>query len=489
MSDNTMKSVRSEPFSEPSFARSAALGEGRTGGPRSGAKMIRCGILMLALVVNPSCVGENGASTSQPTVLLLTLDTVRADRVGGPRDLTPSLDELANGARVFANARSPAPFTLPAMAAVMTGLYPHSVGIGSHSRQDRLSPDAPTLAELARRAGYETAAVVTNPWLTNEHSGFARGFDRFSSGKTRGGSRARMSAEEVVAEGLAILREARERPLLLWLHFMDAHMPYGDALGESAIGRDFAAGPDERSRLFFRAPYEPAEIRAATLAYDAAVSKIDKALAPVIAAVGDHTIVVLLADHGESLGEHGLHFAHDFTVYDELLRVPFLVKAPGLVPGRSAAPVSLIDVLPTLCTLARFECPGELDGTALPFDDNVSDADRPARMLFAASAPLRQRYDCPWLEVPGLEGRWTAAVAGERKLIRVPTPEGPRYRAYDLRADPDETADRFDPALDASLVSALEAWTKSAIPSRADSTRSRPRDDVTRELEELGYLD
>jgi arylsulfatase A-like enzyme len=260
-------------------------------------------------------------------------------------------------------------------------------------------------------------------------------------------------------------------------------------VADSALGRDFAGGPDERSRLFFRAPYDPAEIRNATLAYDAAVSKIDKALAPLLAAVGNRVILVVLADHGESLGEHGLHFAHDFTVYDELLRVPFLVRAPGLAPGRSPAPVSLIDVLPTICTLARWECPRGLDGVAVPLDDGVSDADRPARTLFAASAPLRQRYDCPWLTVPGLEGRWTAAIAGQRKLIRVPTPEGPQYRAYDLRTDLEEIEDRFDPALDAPLVSALDAWTKSAIPSRADSTQSRPRDDLTRELEELGYLD
>jgi arylsulfatase A-like enzyme len=451
--------------------------------------MIRCGISMLALVGNAACVGGNGVATSPPTVLLLTLDTVRADRVGGPRDLTPALDELASRARVFANARSPAPFTMPAMAAVMTGLYPHSVGIGSHSRQDRLSPESPTLAELARRAGYETAAVVTNPWLASEDSGFARGFDRFSSGRTRGGSRARMSADEVVAEGLTILREARKRPLLLWLHFMDAHMPYGDALSETAIGRDFAGGADERARLFFRAPYDPAEIHAATLAYDAAVAKIDKALAPLLAAVGDHAILVVLADHGESLGEHGLHFAHDFTVYDELLRVPLLVKAPGLAPGRSSTPASLIDVMPTLCALVRWECPDGLDGIALPLATGVANDGPPARTLFAASAPVRQRYDCPWLTVPGLGGRWTAAVAGERKLIRVPTPDGPRYRAYDLRADPDETTDRFDPALDASLVGALDEWTENAIPSRTDSTRSRPRDDMTRELEELGYLD
>jgi arylsulfatase A-like enzyme len=375
------------------------------------------------------------------------------------------------------------------MASVMTGLYPHAAGIGNHSRQDRLRPEAPTLAELARRGGYETAAIVTNPWLTSDEAGFARGFDRFSSGRSRGASRSRMTAEEVVSESLSLFREARTRPLLLWLHFMDAHMPYGDALPDSAIRRDFAGGSAERSRLFFRAPYDAAEIQATVRAYDAAVAKIDTALPPLLAAVGDDAIVIVLADHGESLGEHGLHFAHDFTVYDELLRVPLLVKAPGLAPGRSLAPASLIDVLPTLCALADLECPGALSGIALPIGENVSDGERLERVLFAASAPMRQRYDCPWLTVPGLEGRWTAALFGDRKLIRVPTAKVPRYHAFDLRADPAETVDRFDLLLDAQRIRTLDEWTKNAVPARLSTTRSEPRDEVTRELEELGYLD
>ncbi len=432
------------------------------------------------------CSREIADLAVHPPIVMVSLDTVRADRLT-PRAM-PKLMAWADRTLVYTAARSPAPFTMPAMASAMTGLYPHTVGIGSHSRSDRLATSVPTIAELARKVGYETVAVVTNPWLASADTGFARGFDRFVSGRSLGGTRARMSAREVVEEARKILAAERSHPLFLWLHFMDAHMPYDDSVAP-AIARDFAGGPRERSRLFFEAPYTEQEIRATRDAYDAAITGIDTAIAPLLDALDAKSIVVVFADHGESLGEHGLHFAHDFTVYDELLRVPLLVKTADSRRGSVGDPVSLLDIVPTLCALARFECPPRLDGARLPGIATDRAEAGSERELFAASAPARRRYACPWLTVPGIEGRLTAAFVGGRKLIRMPTRKGPRYRAFDLATDRFELDDRFDAATDAALVKRLDVWTEAAANIAERSEAGPLPESVTRELEELGYLD
>jgi arylsulfatase A-like enzyme len=122
-----------------------------------------------------------------------------------------------------------------------------------------------------------------------------------------------------------------------------------------------------------------------------------------------------------------------------------MLRAPGVAPAIDSTAVSLLDVLPTFCALADLDCADDLDGARLPRTGGDDDPSRfSQRTLYAASAPVRSRYRCPWLLVPGIEGRVTMALAGQRKLIRIPTPTGPAYRAYDLAADPAEAVDRFD---------------------------------------------
>jgi len=450
----------------------------------------------MALLQNTACrpdTARRPTLAERPSIVLVVLDTVRADRLPprrpkGGRPPTPVLDRFAREAVAYAQARSPAPMTMPAMASVMTGRYPHAVGITGHSRADRLSPQAATLASLARHAGYRTAAVLTNPWLAHPGSGFSRDFETFVSGGTLGRPRVRMPAAEVVAEALRILESSDARPTFLWLHFLDSHMPYTDGEIETPITLDFTRSTAARSRIFFEAPYPPAVIAETRDAYDASIMRIDAALGRLFDRLPSDAIVAVLADHGESLGEHGLHFAHDFSLFDELLHVPLLLRAPGLIPGEHSTPVSLIDVLPTICALADLACDDDLDGRRLPGTGGADDS--PAlsqRTLYAASSPVRARYDCPWLRVPGLEGRWTMALAGRRKLIRVPTPSGTEYRAYDLSADPGELVDRFDADIDGVLATKLDAWSaEAARPTGASVALPKT---VTRELRALGYLE
>ena len=479
--------------SERTFRGHAERGEGL---PQSGAKPFSSTIALIALGCAvgflPACA-DRARDAVRPTIVLVVLDTVRADRVGpsappGERAATPALDGFARNAVVYRQARSPAPLTMPAMAALMTGRYAHAVGITGHSRSDRLAPASDTLAAIARRAGYRTAAVVTNPWLANPATGFARDFETFLSGRTLGRGRTRMHAAEVVDAAERILESSDTRPTLLWVHFLDAHMPYTDGEIETRITKDFARSATSRSRIFFETPYPPDEIAATRNAYDSAIKRIDEALARLFARLPSNAIVVVLADHGESLGEHGLHFAHDFSLYDELLRVPLMVRAPGVAPAHDSTAVSLIDVLPTICALAALDCGENLDGLRLPRTGGDEDPSRFAqRTLYAASSPARARYRCPWLLVPGVEGRLTMALTGQRKVIRIPTPSGLTYRAYDLANDPAESIDRFDASIDRARASALDTWSVAATSAqRAPMELPKP---LARELRELGYLE
>jgi arylsulfatase A-like enzyme len=378
--------------------------------------------------------------------------------------------------------------TMPAMAALMTGRYGHTVGIVGHSRRDRLERNVETLASVARRAGYRTAAVVTNPWLATPPSGFVRDFETFVSGRTLGRGKTRLRADEVVDETERILRTGDGRPAFLWVHFMDAHMPYTDGKVATPITEDFTRSANARSRIFFEAPYPDADIAATRAAYNLAITRIDAALGRLLDRLPRDAIVVVLADHGESLGEHGLHFAHDFTLYDELLRVPLMLRAPGIAPGEDFSAVSLIDVMPTICALARLDCGVRLEGLRLPRTGLEDDRARfEERTIYAASSPARARYRCPWLPVPGVEGRLTMALRGQRKLIRRPIPGGATYEAYDLDEDPSEAHDRFDSNTGHPLAAGLDEWSVSSL-GPASAPHGLPRG-VTRELRELGYLE
>ena len=467
---------------------------------------IRGGLRIGGLVAATSfaLVGCWPAASQPPSVLLIVIDTLRADRLGAyghEAATSPHLDRFANEAVVFDDAVSPAPFTMPAVAALMTGLYPDRAGVINHSRKDRLATPSPTLAEIARRAGYRTAAVVSNPWLRPEML-FDRGFERYV---TKGDAPGSFGAAEVTDRAIEIV-ESLDRAALMWVHYIDAHMPYrpprrlaesfGVPSATTVVIDDYrAAAAPERQRIYFAAPYSAHEIEQTRRLYDASIRLVDENISRLLAAVDerlgrDDTIVVVAADHGESLGDHGLHFAHDFTVYQELVHVPLMIRAPGVDARRVRRPVSLVDVLPTLCALTALSCPLGLDGRPLPLDADATDE----RAVFAANAPYRARYhESPFSFVRGAAGRSTMIRLGTMKLIRVPRPEGPAWELYDLEADPRELRDAYRPAAHAPLAQRLERWIAEMESARSSGgIRRAPGlldDDTERELRSLGYLD
>jgi arylsulfatase A-like enzyme len=285
---------------------------------------------------------------------------------------------------------------------------------------------------------------------------------------------------------------------------MDTHMPYrppadiaaavGVPTATTPIIADFIESPEARQRIYFEAPYPDVAIEDTRRLYGAAVRYVDFEIDRLLKGLrdlgrADDTVVVLAADHGESLGEHGLYFAHDFTLYDELISVPLIVHVPKKPGLRIASPVSLIDVFPTLCDLTSLECPKDLDGRPLPMH---SMRNRTDRVLYAAGPPARKRYDeNPRLSVGGLDGRWTMVRSDDRKLIRIPKEAGPTWELYDLARDPKELRNvyRFEEA--APLAGALRDWMNAIGSDRPrEAEPPRPLGRSTREaLKELGYLD
>ncbi len=291
-----------------------------------------------------------GGSGPPPAAVLITLDTTRADALGAYRSggsVTPHLDRLAGEALVFDAAHSVAPLTLPSHASMLTGLYPPRHGV----RDNGFAPlprSATTVAELARDAGLQTAAFVAAVVLADTF-GLDQGFEvydgpRHVPGAPEGASS--RSAEDVVERAVAWLRgRDRTRGYLLWVHLFDAHSPYEPPADLRASGQPEAL------------------YRGEVAAMDRAVGRLLAALEET-EALGNTTLLVV-ADHGESLGEHG-ELTHGAYCYEAVLRVPLLLRpAGGQGAGtRSDAIASVVDVHPTLCDALGLR-PAEHDGASL----------------------------------------------------------------------------------------------------------------------------
>lgn len=468
------------------------------------AKKLHIALLALTSTLSLGC-NKAPSAPLRPSLLLVIVDTLRADHLGTygyTAATSPVIDGVATSAVVFEAASTPAPLTMPAVAALMTGMYPDRLGVINHTRRDRLDAKTPTLAELTRAAGYRTAAVVANPWLANRTMGFDRGFERFITKRSRG-VRGRLDAATLTDLAIGVLEEDRDQPVFLWVHYLDAHMPYsppaafarlmGNTRGTSAIIDDFNADADKRQAIYFDGGYEDSELEATRQLYDASIRYIDTEIGRLLDAFArlrpsQPVITVITADHGESLGDHGLYFAHDFTLYDELIHVPLILRVPGLPGHRVAGEVSLVDLTPTLCELVDLHCPTDLDGRPLVLDGSPAKA----RTVFAASVPARARYARnPWLFVDGEAGRLTMARRDGRKLIRIPHGEGPRWEAYQLTDDPHELVNIYDSQRLVRLREELDQWitTMRSVSTKRDSAVPPLRRPTREALRALGYLD
>jgi choline-sulfatase len=296
-------------------------------------------VAILAFVLMfTGCAGRPAPTppASRPNVLLVTIDTLRADHVGcygHAGAVTPTLDGLAARGVRFATAVAHVPLTGPSHACLLTGLTPLGHGFRDNGGF-ALPPAVKTAAEDFRQAGYRTAAFVSG-FPLDRRFGFDRGFETYDDHLPKGNDRRRTPYVERLADATtdAVLRwlpapaAARAAPVFLWVHYYDPHAPYEP--------------PGDLAERFRAAPY------------DGEIAFVDTQFARLLRALAEkgalaRTVVLATADHGESLGEHG-EGTHGLFVYDATLRVPWIVAGPGIAAGRVADTVARsIDVLPTL---------------------------------------------------------------------------------------------------------------------------------------------
>jgi choline-sulfatase len=399
-------------------------------------------------------------------VLLITIDTLRLDRVGafgGRAGLTPHLDQLASEGLRLTRAYSAVPLTLPSHASILTGVSPPVHGLRANGLF-RLGPKLPTLATVLKSAGYRTGAFV-GAFVLDARFGLNRGFDVYDDrygekpvGDAAEGAERR--AEDVIRPATAWINPQSnpqsairnpQLPWFAWVHLYDPHEPY-------------------RAPAPYASQHEP---------YDAEVAYTDAMVGKLLAdlrAAGqlDHTLVMVAADHGESLGEHGER-THGVFVYDVTMRVPWIVWAGARVPsGASDALVRLIDLAPTVLDLIGVGAPPEFEGRSiLPAVNKPRDEPAPA-YLEAMDANLTRN----WAPLTGV-------VTRDYKLIDLPTPE-----LYDLRADPHETTNLFarDAERARTLESLLRGFTASFQLRGSAAEKTTLSADARQRLQALGYV-
>lgn len=400
-----------------------------------------------------------GRAPAQPHLVLITVDTLRADRVGCYGDdsgATPEIDRLCAESARFDPALSPAPLTLPAHATIMTGLLPPAHGLRNNGAF-ALAPQFTTIAEVLASRGYATAAFVAALPLerrTGLDQGFAVYDDDLPSGRGDFGY-AERSAPVVIDRALSWWRQ-QSRPRFLWVHLFEPHDPY-------------APPPDVRAR-FANDPY-----RGEVFTADREIGRLFASLKQ--SGDWDQAIVALTADHGESLGEHG-ESTHGLLPYEATLRVPLIIKAAARrqAPHGLHGPATLADLAPTLLDLAgapRGDVPGRslFDAGAQGVFEAYGEAVAPA--LDFNWAPLFALRRGTWKIVAGPEGRGDAT--GDA--------------LYDLVSDPHETRNvaRAHPEEVNRLRTALNRL-REALERDPDPQASRSVDSGTRDrLAALGY--
>jgi arylsulfatase A-like enzyme len=432
---------------------------------------------LCAAVLALTLAGCGGSGGNNRNVLLIVIDTLRADHLGiygYGRPTSPEIDAWAAKGAVFDRAFATSPWTLPSFGSIYTGQIPsrHTAGLVGPSQDGqrgfvRLDPSVRTIAEILSEHGYATAAIVNNPFL---HPNFeiSRGFEVYDY--VPGDNAEIRRANVIVDRTLAWLDQREGGPFLLLSHFFDPHINYDPpiAVPISAI-RGIRSGElslDERDR------------EVVTAAYDEEVFFVDVQVGRLLDGIRsrgllDDTVIVLVSDHGEEFWDHG-GFEHGHTMFQELLHVPMIVWGPDVRPPRIGEPVSIADVLPTV-----------LEALELPAEEGIS-----GRSLWGSLTegdPIPERGLVAEGNLYGPERK--ALIRWPHKVVlNIVTRE---RKLFDLEADPEEKEDRAKEqvALLNSLLSELQAELRSATRERVQS-QAAELDAATRDqLRALGYLE
>ncbi len=464
-------------------------------------------IWALCLLAAAGC-GNDGV-VSPPHVILISIDTVRADHLGCygyARDTSPNIDALARESVMFSQAFAQASWTLPSHMSVMTSLYPPVHGVQEDDRA--LGDGVATLAQVLESGQYETAGFIS--WVyVGKSFGFARGFGEFHELIHR--DRLRMAsgggaflAEEITDRAITWLEKPHPDPFFLFVHYFDPHMDYvppppydrkfdsdytGPAQGTHAwLGRYIKYFPVPPATL-------PQRDREHVVAlYDGEIAYTDAHLGRLLKAIDEeiglnNCLLVLMSDHGEEFGDHGSMEGHGWTLYDEVLHVPLIMRLPG---GRHAGqvietPTELISIAPTILSAAGLPIPARFQGDdLLPLITAAQPAGGSA-LVYAES----HRFNISRRALRGARFKLIQTADTRKNSFGQPIPSGAEF--YDLDRDPREQQSIFDhqnPVV-AHFGREMDAFLERAAREAQDMPRGEPVDLAPEDIEllrSLGYV-
>jgi arylsulfatase A-like enzyme len=410
------------------------------------------------------------ACLSAPDVVILSVDTLRADRLGCygyEYDTSPNLDKFAEDAMLFEDCVTEVPLTSPSFGAMMTSRYPRMNGAARNGLP--LPESVPTLAEQFKAAGYYTFGVLSNWTLKAPLSGLARGFDVYEDGfrkKRWGFLKSERYADEVTKISLELL-EGRDpgKPFFAWIHFSDPHAPY-----------EFHSKFNPGDRVLRRLSDE----ESTRARYDSEVAFTDHHIGVVLDAIPENAYVLFISDHGESLHEHD-YLGHGRRIYQNGVHIPLIIRGPGITPGRTAVPARGIDVATTVLSLAGLPRVDGMLGVDLLNDEVPEDRVRVietyggavpkipgAKALMASRPPMRQ-----------------GVLAGDWKLVT----GGPAIELFNLAQDPKELTNLADGEQERreALAALIASWDTAT--AKSDTEAANLSEEDIEALESLGYVE
>jgi len=437
-------------------------------------------------------------AASKTSVFLITVDTLRADRLGCygyEKATTPNIDKFAEEALLFENCLSHAPETRMSFASILTGFYPHEAKI---TPSGLLPSDVETLPEVLKKQGYRTAAVISN-YVLRKNQGYEQGFDIYDDTMENEEEVRRQPeriAPDTTSRALDLIERNRDERLFMWIHYQDPHGPYTAPAEYAQKFQDFTKKPrilkvnhstenpllgltgrggipayqylNNNDYYFYASRYD-GEINFTDQHFQRLIEGIEKA------GLFEAALIIFSADHGEGLGEHDYFFAHGEYLYQHQLHVPLIIKQGRNLTGRRSDYVQHIDIVPTICSLLGIKPDSRLRGT------DLRNQQEKVRTIFSEMrSPL----------VP--DGTKCCVTWDDLKLIY--TPRNRTFELYDLSADPGEEKNlAYDSAYReraGRLVKALDNLQKEdRLGVRSSSSAPKLATEEKEKLRSLGYLE